>query len=236
MPAKRGRPAKSKAGPAEPAHPVRPVHMDEDLQLARTIDESLAMNYVEDQDIDVNTLSLITQLREQERIEQEARDYALAKSLAERDQQYANANQQQNHFSQDDDDDTNSNTSEPILHKGLNISDDEIRQNIMKKQQYEQMRQQRIEQDAEYEAVLHQYENPNTNQNMTYSPNVTQSHVISEAEKLLKNINEKYNFEPKQDEPIAASADVIEDDKPPVPKSREELRKARMQWLNKMSQ
>ena len=166
--------------------------------------------------------------------------------------------------------------------------DDEIRQNIMKKQQYEKMRMERTEQDDEYETALLQHKQNIRDNRYIPRDYGTSSNIINEAEELLKNINKKYNFKPtKPNTPAtpatpaipaipvtpaklaipvtpaklaipvtpaklaipvtparladvsvsveSVSGDGPEDEEPLVPKSREDLRKARMQWLNKMS-
>jgi hypothetical protein len=283
MPAKRGRPPKSKHVDAAAADAVEPDNMDEDMQLALTLDESMAsniatqnMNYMEDPEMDKNTLALIMQLQEQERIDQEARDYELAKSIEQRDQQYANQQQAQaqpqpplqrppqqrpqphqrsehnlltryeqamaerNAAAANDSSDSDENPYR------INIpDDDEIRKNIMKKQNeqmlIEQMRMERMEQDAEYETALLQHKD-NGNIPVPRYHGTKSSNIVNEAEELLKRINEKYNLTSKPAKPAAAveslepvSGDGPEDEEPLVPKSREDLRKARMQWLNKMS-
>lgn len=278
MPAKRGRPPKSK--PVDAAAAAAPDNMDEDMQLALTLDESMAsniatqnMNYMEDPEMDKNTLALIMQLQEQERIDQEARDYELAKSIEQRDQQYANQQQAQpqpqhpplqrpqpqphqrsehnlltryeqamaerNAASANDSSDSDENP-----YHINNPDDDEIRKNIMKKQQYELMRMERMEQDAEYENALLQH-NGNGNMPVPRYHGTKSSNIVNEAEELLKRINEKYNLTSKPEKPEKTEAavdslepvsgDGPEDEEPLVPKSREDLRKARMQWLNKMS-
>ena len=282
MPAKRGRPPKSKTVDAAAA--AAPDNMDEDMQLALTLDESMAsniatqnMNYMEDPEMDKNTLALIMQLQEQERIDQEARDYELAKSIEQRDQQYANQQQAQpplqrpplqrpqphpypqphqrsehnlltryeqamaerNAASANDSSDSDENP-----YHINNPDDDEIRKNIMKKQQYELMRMERMEQDAEYENALLQHKD-NGNMPVPRYHGTKSSNIVNEAEELLKRINEKYNLTSKPENPAkpeasvdsleSVSGDGPEDEEPLVPKSREDLRKARMQWLNKMS-
>jgi len=280
MPAKRGRPPKSKpaAAAAAAAESAAPDNMDEDMQLARAFDESLAsnvatqnMNYMEDPEMDENTISLIIQLQEQERIDQEARDYALAKSIEQRDQQYANQQQHQPQHNlltryeqamaeRNSAAVGNSSDSGEHPYRENIPNDDEIRKNIMKKQneqmRIEQMRMERTEQDAEYETALLQHKQ---NDNMPIPRHRgTTSNIVNEAEELLKRINQKYNFTPTPSVPAAASStelvaepaapeapmddslepvsvDGSEDQEQLIPKSREELRKARMQWLNKMS-